>query len=148
MTCFVFLNFENCCFSFAQRANLVHPVKPNSCEGMFFSHTTRTHTKVHSMRAVLEAMGALHIDLAEQSNKKHVKVKDGICLFETCYYVRKKVSICTTSPMKGNKVDDPKLPSSFLLLLLLRTLFFPSPFLPSFFFSSFHFFFFLYWPVM
>eukprot|EP00053_Salpingoeca_punica_P005291 m.53519 g.53519 ORF g.53519 m.53519 type:complete len:356 (-) comp13174_c0_seq1:429-1496(-) len=28
---------------------------------------------VHSMRAVLEAMGALHIDLADQSNKKHVK---------------------------------------------------------------------------
>ena len=36
--------------------------KPTVCDNL-----------VHSMRAVLEAMGELHIDLGDQQNKKHVK---------------------------------------------------------------------------
>lgn len=37
--------------------------KPTVCDNL-----------VHSMRAVLEAMGALHIDLGDQGNRKHVRV--------------------------------------------------------------------------
>eukprot|EP00052_Salpingoeca_macrocollata_P033999 m.10188 g.10188 ORF g.10188 m.10188 type:complete len:358 (+) comp5818_c0_seq1:69-1142(+) len=42
--------------------------KPTVCDNL-----------VHSMRAVLEAMGALHIDLGDQSNRKHVKAILSYC---------------------------------------------------------------------